>query len=69
MFQCYEIKYNLSHNVGYSYSKCDLDIVDLRTFISNWIVDKTQNMILNRVVSFSKCYTIKQILVRQDITQ
>ena len=66
MFLCFEIKYNLSHNVEYSYFKRKLDILDIGTLISNWL---TRNVILSRVVPFSKCYTIKQILVRQDITQ
>ena len=42
MFLCFEIKYNLSHNVGYSYSERDLDLLDIGTFISNWLVDNTK---------------------------
>ena len=42
MFQCYEIKYNLSHNAGYCYYKRDLDLLDIGTFISNWLVDNTK---------------------------
>ena len=42
MFPCYEIKYNLSHNVGYSYSKPDLDMLYIGPFISNRLVVNTK---------------------------
>ena len=49
MFLCFEIKYNLSHNVGYSYYKLDLDMLDTGTFISKWLVDNTKFLMKRKI--------------------